>query len=278
LLLKNHPRIYFVFINQKLLIRQLSQEQKLDPQSNRSLSKLLDFPNELSEYKDQQQSLVMTSQYGQHWLVDIHHIDFDHENYTLCSLRELLASLNPAEFQHVAQAWQYALFLRTHRYCGRCGEGMRKVSWEMAMHCDKCSHRVYPRVSPCIIVAIHNGKQILLAQGARQLSSGFYSTLAGFVESAETLEQAVHREVMEEVGVKLKSLDYFSSQPWPFPHSLMMGYIAEYDSGEIKVDGKEILDAQWFDIDNLPIIPPKLSIAGHLIEETLRRIKQKNEI
>lgn len=276
--MKNHPRIYFVFINHKLLIRQLNKTEQLDFKRDSPLSTLLDFPSELQEYQDQQQSMVISSDYGQHWLVDIHHLDFNHDNYTLCSLRELLASLNPEEFQHVAQAWQYALFLRTHRYCGRCGEGMRKVGWEMAMHCDKCSHRVYPRVSPCIIVAIHNGNQILLAQGARQVSSGFYSTLAGFVESAESLEQAVHREVMEEVGVTLKNLEYFSSQPWPFPHSLMMGYIAEYDAGDIKVDGKEILDAQWFDIDNLPTIPPKLSIAGHLIEETLRRIKQKNEI
>jgi len=260
------------------LIRQVNQEQHVDTQNYHKLSELLDFPNELSEYKDQQQSLVMNSRYGQHWLVDIHHIDFEHENYALSSLRELLSSLHPDEFQYVAQAWQYALFLRTHRYCGRCGEVLRKVSWEMAMHCDKCSHRVYPRVSPCVIVAIHNGKQILLAQGARQISSGFYSTLAGFVESAETLEQAVHREVMEEVGITLKSLDYFASQPWPFPHSLMMGFIAQYDAGEIKVDGKEILDAQWFDVDNLPNIPPKLSIAGHLIAETLSRIKQMNEI
>lgn len=272
--MKNNPRIYFVFINQKLLIRQLNEAKKINLQKQQSLFALLDFPNELDEYKEQQQSLVVTSQHGQHWLVDIHHINFEHDNYMLCSLRELLASLQPNEFQHVAQAWQYALFLRTHRYCGRCGELLRKVSWEMAMHCDKCSHRVYPRVSPCIIVAIHNGRQILLAQGARQISSGFYSTLAGFVESAESLEQAVHREVMEEVGVTLKSLDYFDSQPWPFPHSLMMGYIAEYGDGNIKVDGKEILDAQWFDIDDLPAIPPKLSIAGRLIEETIRRIKQ----
>lgn len=260
------------------MIRQAVEELHLNEQSNHRLTELLDIPNELLEYKQQQQSLVIDSNYGQHWLIDIHHIDFEHNNYTLKTLRELLASLHPEEFQYVAQAWQYALFLRTHRYCGRCGESMRKVTWEMAMHCDKCSHRVYPRVSPCVIVAIHNGKQILLAQGAKQKTNGYYSTLAGFVESAESLEQAVHREVMEEVGVKIKNLEYFKSQPWPFPHSLMMGYIAEYDGGEIKVDGREILDAQWFDIDKLPNVPPKLSIAGYLIEETLGRIKQRDKI
>ena len=101
--------------------------------------------------------------------------------------------------------------------------------------------------------------------------SGMYSTLAGFVESGESLEQAVHREVEEEVGVKIKNLSYFNSQPWPFPHSLMMGFLAEYDSGDIVPQPGEIDDAQWFDIDNLPKIPPKLSIAGKLIEAMIQR-------
>jgi len=156
--LKKNPRLYFVFINQKLLIKELNIQQTIGSRSDSKLSSILHLPHELAEYQDQQQSLVMSSQYGQHWLIDIHHIDFVHESYALFSLRELLAILSPEEFQHVAQAWQYALFLRTHRYCGRCGETMRKVIWEMAMHCDKCSHRVYPRVSPCVIVAIHNGR------------------------------------------------------------------------------------------------------------------------
>ena len=102
-----------------------------------------------------------------------------------------------------------------------------------------------------------------------------YSTLAGFVESGEDLEQAVHREVFEEVGVKVKNLQYFGSQPWPFPHSLMIGFIAEYDSGDIKCQENEIDDAQWFDAECLPNIPPRLSIAGKLIEKTLSLIDDK---
>jgi len=150
------------------------------------------------------------------------------------------------------------------------------VSWEMAMHCHTCQHRSYPRVSPCIIVAIRHQNKILLAQGPQHLKSGFFSTLAGFVESGETLEEAVHREVFEEVGVKIKNVEYFNSQPWPFPHSLMVGYLAEFESGDIVVDGKEILKADWFDIDNLPIVPPKFSIAGRLIEETQKRISDSS--
>ncbi len=260
-----------------MVFRQPSAQNDTLKNITDGLHNLPELPVELAAYYEERQSLVVSSDYGRHWVIDIHHYEFEHKLYDLLDLRELLSTLSSHDFQHVAQAWQYALFLRTHRYCGCCGNSMRKVKWEMAMHCDKCSHRVYPRVSPCIIVAIHNGSQILLAQGARHLTNGFYSTLAGFVESAESLEQAVHREVMEEVGVTLKSLEYMGSQPWPFPHSLMVGYIAQYDAGDIKIDNKEIVDAQWFDIDNLPNVPPKISIAGKLIEETLRRIKQKHQ-
>lgn len=273
--LNSQQSLTLVFIDSKILVRNQSQ---VSHDITHGLTVLPALPEELKEYESQRQDLVVTSQHGQHFLYDLHHIDFEHDDYDLLHLRELLFKMPAKDFQYVAQAWQYALFLRTNRYCGRCGESMRKVSWEMAMHCDKCSHRTYPRVSPCIIVAIHNGKQILLAQGARQVSRGFYSTLAGFVESAESLDQAVHREVMEEVGVTLKNIEYFDSQPWPFPHSLMVGYIAEFASGEIKVDGKEILDAQWFNVDDLPKTPPKISIAGRLIEETLRRIKLNDTI
>jgi NAD+ diphosphatase len=275
--LKSNARLFFVFINQKVLLKRLVPENERGLSRQHPLNEMSDLPQELSQYEQQRESLVMTSRYGEHWLIDIHHIDFEHEDYTLFSLRELLEGLSAEDFQYIAQAWQYSLFLRTHRYCGRCGNPMRKVTWEMAMHCNKCSHRVYPRVSPCIIVAIHNGSQILLAQGARQAKIGYYSTLAGFVESAESLEQAVHREVMEEVGVKVKNVEYFNSQPWPFPHSIMVGYIAQYAGNDIKVDGKEILHAKWFDVDKMPHTPPKVSIAGHLIEETLRRIKKNQQ-
>lgn len=276
--MKSLRGLFFVLVDQKILINRAALASSHALTNPIPLSELLGLPDELSEHLQYKQSLVMQSHYGEHMLVDIHHLDFEHEHYDLVTLRELLAVLPAQDFQYIAQAWQYALFLRTHRYCGRCGTGLRKVTWEMAMHCDKCSHRVYPRVSPCIIVAIHNGSHILLAQGSRQKGAGYYSTLAGFVESGESLEHAVHREVMEEVGVRVKDIEYFGSQAWPFPHSLMVGYIALHNGGEIKVDGKEILDAQWFDIDDLPNIPPKVSIAGHLIEETVRRIKNNRKI
>ncbi|MDN4502105.1 NAD(+) diphosphatase [Alteromonadaceae bacterium BrNp21-10] len=198
------------------------------------------------------------------YLIDFNAEEPQYPSAELAGLRDLLIKVDIELFHIAARAWQVALFQRTHRFCGQCGSATNKVDWELAVQCHVCQHRCYPRISPCIIVAIRNGKQILLAQGKHH-KNDMYSTLAGFVESGESLEQAVHREVMEEVGVKIKNLRYFSSQPWPFPHSLMMGYIADYDSGDITPDGHEIIKADWFDFDNLPHIPSPYSIAGQLI-------------
>ena len=123
---------------------------------------------------------------------------------------------------------------------------------------------MYPRISPAIIVLVMKGDEILLARSSH-FRPDMYSTIAGFVEPGETLEHAVSREVMEEVGLKIKNIRYFASQPWPFPNSLMIGFLADYAEEEICVDGKEITDASWFKRDELPSIPPKTSIAGHLI-------------
>lgn len=209
------------------------------------------------------------------FLVDVQHESIDHAMQTV-GLRGALMYGDSEQFSLFAKAWQYALFMRTHRYCGQCGNQTRQVEWEMAAHCDRCGHRAYPRVSPCIIVAIYRGRELLLAMGTRHKSTGMYSTLAGFVESGESLEQALHREVKEEVGVNVHNVEYFGSQPWPFPHSLMVGYIAEYHSGDICIDDDEICDANWYSIDELPKVPPTLSIAGQLIEEVVNRIRESD--
>ncbi|NDV92958.1 NAD(+) diphosphatase [Alteromonas sp. 345S023] len=197
------------------------------------------------------------------------------EEWEAVPLRHLLYEQQTIIFSVIGRAWQYVHFLRTHRFCGKCGSHTERVNWEMAVHCHRCHHRSYPRVSPCIIVAIHNKQALLLAKGVRHKEANMYSTLAGFVESGESLEEAVHREVFEEVGVKVKNLQYFDSQPWPFPHSIMVGFIAEYAGGDIRCQENEIDDAQWFKPDALPTIPPRVSIAGKLIEETLSIIENQ---
>ncbi len=136
-------------------------------------------------------------------------------------------------FQLAGRGVQLAEFYRSHHYCGYCGHAMHPSKTEWAMLCGHCRERYYPQIAPCIIVAIRRDDPILLAQHTRH-RNGIHTVLAGFVEVGETLEQAVAREVMEESGIEVKNLRYVTSQPWPFPHSLMTAFMAEYDSGEIR--------------------------------------------
>lgn len=199
------------------------------------------------------------------FMVDLGYESVTEKGFSTCTLRDYITQHDASWVGLAARAFQFAEFIKTHRFCGQCGAHMQNVGWELAMHCDTCQHRAYPRISPCVIVAIVHRGQLLLAQGKRHKGS-LYSVLAGFVESGETLEEAVHREVFEEVGVKLKNLQYIESQPWPFPHQLMCGFIAEYDSGDIVIDEKEIKTAAWFPFDQLPETPGVETISGRLIQ------------
>lgn len=171
-------------------------------------------------------------------------------------------------FQLVGRGVQLAEFYRSHKFCGYCGHAMQVSKTEWAALCAHCRERYYPQIAPCIIVAIRKGEEILLAQHVRH-RNGIHTVLAGFVEVGETLEQTVAREVMEESNVRVKNVRYISSQPWPFPNSLMMAFMADYDSGEIKHDPKELLNAGWYHFDALPQLPPVGTIARRLIEDTV---------
>ena len=153
----------------------------------------------------------------------------------------------------------------THRYCGRCGQPTQDKPDERAKVCPACNLVNYPRLSPAVIVAVIKNDRILLARNKR-FKAPFHSVLAGFVEPGETLEQCVQREIMEEVGLRVKNIRYFGSQPWPFPNSLMVGYVADYAGGKISIDHNEIMEAGWFSPDALPRTPSGISIAGRLID------------
>ena len=162
---------------------------------------------------------------------------------------------------------------RTHRYCGGCGTLTERVPGERAYRCTACGLSVYPRICPAMMVLITRGREILLARGVT-FPPGRYSALAGFLEAGESIEDAIHREVREEVGVEVDNLDYFASQSWPFPNSLMIAFTARWRSGDIVADPAEIADAQWFDIDALPDVPaPKVSISRALIDATVQRLR-----
>jgi len=162
---------------------------------------------------------------------------------------------------------------RAHRYCGVCGTPTERLEHQRARQCPACNHLAYPRLTPAMMVLIWRPGQVLLARSAR-FAKGTYSALAGFVEAGETIEECVIREVYEEVGVRITDLRYYGSQSWPFPNSLMIAFTARWESGDIVPQPQEIEDAQWFALDALPGIPPRFSISGHLIRDTVAALIQ----
>lgn len=187
------------------------------------------------------------------------------EPFELRDLRSLFTELDETFIWVAGRANQLVDWQRTHQYCGACGHPTEDKKEERAKICPQCKLVNYPRLSPAIIVAVTDGDRILLARNNR-FKIPIYSVLAGFVEPSETLEQCVHREVKEEVGVDVENIKYFGSQPWPFPNSLMVGFTADYAGGDIVIDPDELMDAGWFTRDELPQTPTTISIAGRLIE------------
>lgn len=190
------------------------------------------------------------------------------QQHSYTSLRDQLYR-SEDEFNLLNRGVALNYFFTTHRFCSKCGERNYLPTDEFAVECPKCGYRHYPVICPSIIVAVRRGKEILLANHQRHIG-GIYTTLAGFVEAGESLEQTVHREIFEEVGIKVKNVRYFASQPWAFPNSLMVGFLADYESGDIHLQDSEIHDAKWFRYDKpLPQLPPEGTIARKLIKTTL---------
>lgn len=181
------------------------------------------------------------------------------------NIRELYGILPDRELAIAALAARIIDFDRTTTFCGQCGAETRMSRIERAKICDRCGLITYPRTSPAIIVLVRNGDKILLARSPR-FPSDLFSIIAGFVEPGETLEEAVHREVKEEVGIRIANIRYIGSEPWPFPNSLMLGFTADYAGGEIAIDNKEIIGADWFDREHMPRLPSPMSISRALIE------------
>jgi NAD+ diphosphatase len=182
------------------------------------------------------------------------------------SLRLLYGLIDPDLFPVAGYGFHLMKWNQTFQYCSRCGARTKNMENERAKICENCNLISYPKISPAIIVAIVKKNELLLAQSSRFRKKNMYSVLAGFVEPGETLEGCVKREIKEEVNIEVENIRYFGSQPWPFPDSLMIGFTADYKSGELVVDGDEIIAAGWFTPDALPDIPGKLSIARQLID------------
>jgi NAD+ diphosphatase len=188
-------------------------------------------------------------------------------------LRHWFGVLADAHLAIAMRGVQLLEWERTHRFCGACGTPTELVPGERAYRCGACSLSVYPRICPAMMVLVTRGRELLLARGVT-FPPGRYSALAGFLEAGESIEDAIHREVREEVAVEVEGLRYFGSQSWPFPNSLMIAFTAQWKSGEIAADPSEIADAQWFDVDALPDMPAqKISISRALIDDTVQRLR-----
>jgi NAD+ diphosphatase len=186
------------------------------------------------------------------------------------ALRQLYGALPEDDFAIAGRALGVTAWDRDHRHCGRCGAPTERSPTERVRTCTRCGHGSYPRLSPAVIALVERDGRALLARNAR-FPRSFYSTLAGFVELGESLEHAVAREIREEVDIAITDIRYFGSQPWPFTGSLMLGFTARWAGGEIVPDPIEIADAGWFAPDELPPVPPRLSIARELIDDFVRR-------
>lgn len=206
------------------------------------------------------------------WAVDLDDEEEPPDWHELLDLRSLYSRVPETQWALAGKAEQIVQWDRTHRFCGRCGEATELHTSDRARVCPSCGLLAYPRLAPAVIVLVEREDgRALLAHG-RQFPGRFFSTLAGFVEPGEDLETCVAREIKEEVGIDVDQIRYFGSQPWPFPHSLMIGFTARYAGGELRIQEEEIVEAGWYSYDDLPPCPRGgMSIAGKLIEDWIAR-------
>ena len=189
------------------------------------------------------------------------------ERYEMCGLRQSYYKLSHEDYLKAGKCHELLYWDQNTKFCGVCGGPMR-FDTDISKKCEHCGKEVWPQLATAVIVLVRKDKEVLLVH-AKKFRTDFYGLVAGFVETGETLEEAVHREVMEETGLHIKNLKYFASQPWPYPCGLMVGFIADYDGGKIHLQRSELSKGSWFDKDHLPQIPEKLSIARQLIDHWL---------
>lgn len=189
------------------------------------------------------------------------------DRYEMCPLRQSYYKLPEALYLKAGKCAELLHWDRNTKFCGVCG-GQMHFHTDISKRCEMCGKEVWPSLAPAVIVLIRRGDEILLARG-RNFKSEFYGLIAGFVETGETLEEAVKREVKEETGLNIKNIRYFDSQAWPYPSGLMVGFTADYESGELHLQQEELKKAGWFQRTNLPKLPEKLSIARRLIDNWL---------
>jgi len=256
---RTEKALWFIFKGREILL-------KLNKNPG-AIPKLLDFKElELSGIREQ----YLGTLEGVHcYSVELPEDIKAPEEMKFVDLRQAYSEISEGCFKLVNKAVQIMEWDRTNQYCSRCGTKTLQKPGERGKECPECGELFYPRISPAVIVLIRKGHEVLLARSPN-FPPGVYSLVAGFVEPGESAEAAVIREIKEEVGIEVKNIRYFGTQAWPFPNSLMIGFTAEYNSGDIRPDGFEIEDAQWFSAEKLPSLPGKISISRKMIDHFLK--------
>ena len=246
--------VYIIINRRKVLIKEENDSFNL---LNRKDLNSLDL-------KDSEMTLVESLEEVNYYLV-YSFKDIDSGDFSYYPVRSLYNKIDEKIFWIIAKAAHLNYWFNTNKFCGKCGHKTEIDLESKFIYCKKCKRKNYPKISPAIIVAIVKDNKILLAKNV-DFKKDFHSVLAGFVEPGESLEECLRREVREEVNIEVKNIQYFNSQPWPFPNSLMVGFTAEYASGEIEVEPEELVSAAWYKASELPKIPSKLSISRQLID------------
>ena len=264
---RNEPALWFAFHRGEMLIVQSEDEAQLP--CCLDLSEL-----GLSTVR----SLYLGTYGGKHCYVsELEHANALPDGHELQGLRALFGNVDETLAALAGRAFQIMEWDRNHQYCSRCGTPTEARREERSRACPKCKYTTYPPISPAIMVLITRGREILLARKPEWVPKRF-SALAGFVEPGETLEDTVRRETREEVGVEIENLRYFGSQPWPFPHSLMIAFTADYAGGEVRPDGVEIEEARFFDVEQLPNLPQGISISRRMIDTVAAKLARGEKI
>jgi NAD+ diphosphatase len=257
------PALWFAFYKAELLIAQSAGTPQL-PQCR-----------DLAELGLTSLRRLYLGTYGGHhcYVSELAQADALPAGHMLAGLRAVMGGEDPALGTLAGRAFQIMEWDRNHQYCGRCGTPTEVRRDERARVCPDCRYTSYPPISPAIMILIVRDREILLAR-KKEWPQGRYSALAGFVEPGEELEDTVRRETREEVGLEIKNLHYFGSQPWPFPHQLMIAFTADYAGGEITPDGVEIEEAAFFDVEKLPDLPAGISISRRMIDAVSAKLSR----
>lgn len=251
----NGPAFWFLYRSNKLMVKKADRSCSIPTEADLDIRKIQSTSGHYIGSIGEQACYAAAYPAGQE----------EPETMEFQGLMELYGRLDETMFRVAGYAAQIVTWDETHKFCGKCGETSETKAGERAKLCPKCGYMAFPRLSPAVILSVTKGDKILLV---KNLKTDFYTVVAGFVESGETLEECLQREVREEVGIEIKNIAYFGSQPWPFPHSLMIAFTAEYDKGDLNIEHNELLHADWYAVDDIPDIklkPIPFSIARQLI-------------